>query len=244
VRSLDRPQAKARESFIRETAKHEMQVLRDDGEYRHLRFQAAGSVFYYFDLVTWPGHLVICGDAGDYHFSRTRDMFSFFAAERGGGFEDVEYGINPHYWGQKLQGPKPGRDGAMSYSHDALRAHVIGWFEDATGPIDPEAYAAEDYFTSLDLSTWQRFELSRALEREILTDEDDYAAAAHERLRDFEWFYDGSDSWDYHSPGTPSVQISDSWEWDLREFDGRFLWCCWAIVWGIEQYRAATPVAA
>lgn len=31
----------------------------------------------------------------------------------------------------------------------------------------------------------------------------------------------------------------DPWDHDLREFDGRFLWCCWAIVRGIERYRKA-----
>jgi hypothetical protein len=47
---------------------------------------------------------------------------------------------------------------------------------------------------------------------------------AHRRLSDFE-----------HA----GLRINDSWEWDLREYDFRFLWCCWAIVWGIERYRAA-----
>ena len=189
----DTPEAAARERFVHDTSTHELSVLRDEGEYRHLRFKAPDHGFYYFDLVTWPGHLVICGDAGDYHFSRTRDMFEFFEPRGSrGGFDDVEYGINAHYWGEKLQGARAGRESAMSYSRDALRAHVIEWFESATGPIDPAAFDSEDYFTDLDLSTSQRFDLSRALESEILNGEGDYESAAHERLRDFEWFYDGS----------------------------------------------------
>jgi hypothetical protein len=54
---------------------------------------------------------------------------------------------------------------------------------------------------------------------------------AHRLLQDFE--HDG-------------VRLYDTWEWSLREYDWQFLWCCWAIVWGIERYRAgvAAPVAA
>ena len=36
----------------------------------------------------------------------------------------------------------------------------------------------------------------------------------------------------------------ETWEWDLREYDWQFLWCCWAIVWGIGQYRAAPATEA
>lgn len=35
------------------------------------------------------------------------------------------------------------------------------------------------------------------------------------------------------------VGYMDAWEWNLRTYDWSFLWCCWAIVRGIEQYRAA-----
>jgi len=31
----------------------------------------------------------------------------------------------------------------------------------------------------------------------------------------------------------------DFWEHRLREYTGRYLWCCFAIVWGIRQYDAA-----
>jgi hypothetical protein len=88
--------AKSRERFEQETAEHEMTVLRDDGLYRHLRFQRPGTSIYWFDLVTWPGRLVICGDCGDLMFSRLRDMFEFFGPDSSrGGFEDARWGINP-----------------------------------------------------------------------------------------------------------------------------------------------------
>jgi hypothetical protein len=43
-----------------------------------------------------------------------------------------------------------------------------------------------------------------------------------------------------HDDGT----TIDSWEWDLREYDSQFLWCCWAILRGIASYRALVPAGA
>lgn len=224
----------ARERFEHNTAGHVMTILRDDGAYRHVRFARPGDSFYLYDLVTWPGYLAIVGDCEDYMFRRLEDMFEFFGGRDG---------INPDYWSEKLCGDR-GRNIARSYSEDALRARTVQWFEDQTGPIDPDAYAREDYFTSLDVTFGQRLSLSRALENDVLNDFDgEGEAGAQRRLSAFEWFYDGSETWDYHAPGTPSVQIRDPWEWDLRDFDGWFLWCCWAIRCGIEQYRAATREA-
>ena len=36
----------------------------------------------------------------------------------------------------------------------------------------------------------------------------------------------------------------ESWEWDFTEYDWSYLWCCHAIVWGIEQYDAARVAVA
>lgn len=36
------------------------------------------------------------------------------------------------------------------------------------------------------------------------------------------------------------LRIYEPYDWRLTEFSGHFLWCCWAIVDGIRQYREAT----
>jgi hypothetical protein len=88
--------------FIDNTKNHEMNVLLNNGLYRHIRFKDPETIDYYFDLVTWPGHLVICGDIGTYHFSRARDMFEFFRdGERDFNHKHV---IEECYWSGKLQG--------------------------------------------------------------------------------------------------------------------------------------------
>ena len=106
----------AAERFARDTAKHQMTVLHDDGLYRHLRFAQPrpASSMYWFDLITWPGSLIIRGDIGQsYTFSRLPDMFEFFRGRPGS--------INPGYWSEKLDGH---RDSAREYSEKAF-AEVV-----------------------------------------------------------------------------------------------------------------------
>jgi hypothetical protein len=106
----DYPEIAAR--FKRETARHEMTVLHDDGLYRHVRFQKPGSGLYWFDLVTWPGTLVIRGDINDaYVFTRIADMFEFFRGRN----------IDPGYWSEKLDGD---RDRILTYNQDLFERQV------------------------------------------------------------------------------------------------------------------------
>lgn len=86
--------------FREDVKDHKIQILHDDGVYRHLRFKKQGTINYSFELVTYPNHLVISGDMGCYVFSRqTHDMFRFFASDR----LNDPISINPHYWTEKLQ---------------------------------------------------------------------------------------------------------------------------------------------
>jgi hypothetical protein len=192
------PEERARARFEEATAEHELTVLKDDGLYRHLRFQKPGTSVYYYDLITWPGYLAITGDAGDYVFSRLSDMFEFF---EGDGDR-----INPHYWSEKLRGG--GYDSARRYDANSVRTHVLQWFEDMASDMDADE--AQRLREALDLGILDR--------RESLENEHD----AHRLLREFEFNH---------------YRIHDSWEWDLREYDERFLWCCWAISRGINRYR-------
>jgi hypothetical protein len=34
-------------------------------------------------------------------------------------------------------------------------------------------------------------------------------------------------------------EFSDVWEWDFHDYEPQFLWCCYALVWGIGQYDVA-----
>lgn len=231
------------DQFKGDTAQHEMTVIRDDGLYRHLRFQRVTtnektgkrerSPFYWFDLVTWPDNLVITGDCGTFVFARATDMFEFFCGQR----------INPQYWAEKVRGDTR----VKSYSEEKFRHLVIEAFIDAVNGGAPIG-------------------LGKAIRTEILDAEDIYyEAGARQALADFE--YGATSTVDcicgervegltedgvvnlrrrVHVGAGHRVTIyrvdgfsfTDTWEWDLYDWDWRYLWCCHAIQWGIGQYDA------
>lgn len=79
--------------FIRDTKLHEMECIKADGIHRHYRFSKPNSSAYWFDIVTFPGYLVMTGDMGTWPFRRIRDMVQFFNKDR----------IDRGYWAEKLQ---------------------------------------------------------------------------------------------------------------------------------------------
>lgn len=235
---------------------HVMEVKRDDGVYRHLRFMPAppkGSS-YWFDLVTWPGVLVFNGDMGSWMFARVTDMFDFFGNDRI---------INPGYWGEKLLA----HDGYRKFSPDALHKRVKEY--------------VNEHPTVIEMTDDER----AALWRDIETDVFDVAmdtASAHEALTDFVrrapenvrikdvrvgdrgWHYTMSgrrtssqvtrvsenqvwfnesltahalDSFTYTREDQIVFEFVDSWDWELNDYTYQYLWACRAIQWGIGKYR-------
>lgn len=107
-----------------------MEVLQDDGLYRHLKFTDGGSSVYRFDLHTWLGSLCISGDMGCLVFSRTPDMFSFF--------RNNKLSINLYYWEEKIQSD-PKYRGVKEFSRDRFELVVREYYEDYwTGCSDSE----------------------------------------------------------------------------------------------------------
>lgn len=105
-----------KERFLSDVSKHSIEVLKDDGVYRHLKFTNNGSQVYRFDLITWPGYLCICGDMGEQVFSRVNDMFTFFRSES----DDLK--INTGYWAEKS------RAGEVSvFSGDMFEEWLSDW---------------------------------------------------------------------------------------------------------------------
>ena len=197
-----------RKQFESETAKHQLTVLREDSLYRHLRFREPGTIIYGFDIVTWPGYLAYVGDMGDYLFSRTEDMVLFFAGRWG---KDVSPPFD--YWAQKLQGGAAGGSRrARSYSVDAYRAQVERWYTTVVEQGELE-----------DPTRFRRAVDDQLLHREPLS-----VAEAHSVVTDF--------CFEDLAGGMGRVQ-PEPMEWDFTEFDHHFLWCCFAIAWGVEQYR-------
>lgn len=236
--------------FAAETAQHQMTVLRDDGLYRHVRFMHVApnpetgkperSSFYWFDLLTWPGCLTINGDCGTYTFSRIEDMFEFFRGSR----------INPMYWAEKVRGEMR----LKRYSTERFRQLVTEYTgegdEEFPGPAQEWPGLAEAVEREIfgPESQWNT----------------EYEEGAREALADFAfgdtWKGDcpscdaavtGLPEADAHSWASqhraqaghrvyPALvegfRFTDTWEWELGDWDWQFLWCCHAIQRGIWQY--------
>lgn len=205
------------------TQNHRVAVLRDDGLYRHVRFQEPGTSIWHFDLITWPGHLVITGDLVDFHFARDSDMFEFFRGPVGR--------ISPHYWAEKLRGPVRSK----SYSVERTKQRVFEHF-----------WERRTEFAGQSAALW------RAIREDVLAwhvlESEDCARAA---LRDFRFDVarDAAPARDFVPQRVPrrsreTFEFYDSWEWELQDWDFHFLVSLHAIVWGINQYDRARAVAS
>ncbi|WP_420032313.1 hypothetical protein ACN2WE_05470 [Streptomyces sp. cg28] len=183
--------------FARDTAQHGMLVLHDDGLYRHLRFTSNRNGYgeYWFDLVTWPGRLAMCGDVGDgYIFTRHPDMFEFFRAGR-------RWGINPHYWAEKLGG---GRRSVKEYSEDLLRQLVVERF------VEDARWGGVPAGTGKALRTW--------VLNEDLTDEH----TARNVVEDFAFKgYEFKDvwEWDFHDYDDTFLWSCYAITWGIAQYD-------------------------
>lgn len=103
--------------FVRDIEDHAMKVMLDQGTYRHLRFKAPDTGIGWFDVITWPGSLMIRGDMGNYTFARLDDMFQFFGGRPPG------Y-VNEGYWAEKLVAIDK-HSPAKEFDEDLFKQHVI-----------------------------------------------------------------------------------------------------------------------
>lgn len=194
------------DSFREDVKTHQMKVLLDQGVHRHLRFQAPNTSNQYFEIVTFPGTLVYVGDMGSFVFQRVMDMFQFFRTNSKTNLE-----INPSYWGEKLEAVenRMTNPGHKVWSEQRMRVHI-------------DEIVAE-WCREYDLTEDQREELECAIEEDI-----DLVDGEEEARRSVSNFA--------REIGDHEFEFQDSWEWDCREYTGRFLWCCYALVHGIQQY--------
>jgi hypothetical protein len=196
--SDDYPEIRAR--FERETAEHAMTVLHDDGLYRHLRFLNPKDSAYWFEIVTWPGSLVLRGDLNDaYTFTRLADMFEFFRGKR----------INPHYWAEKLGG---GQRSVQEFSEDAFRKTVWMYVREEARDFRGLAKAVQEHFFA-DTAVWN-------------TEHEEDARAA---LDDFSYLPDGQGGepfkfedtweWSFNDYDWSFVWACHAIVWGIQQYD-------------------------
>lgn len=194
------------ERFKNSVIEHEMIVVRNDGLHRHLTFKSPRTYNNHFHITTWPGYLAISGDIGCYVFARLPDMFQFFRGN----------GINPSYWGEKLQSIER-NGGYVEFSeelfHEAIKSDFDQWsFDD-----DEQKAKAWAELQDSDLSEDGNPEsLENAIQMAL----------------------------DYKCPVTGN-RFNDFWDHGLEDYTFRFLWCCHAIRWAVgevDRRRTFSPV--
>ncbi len=219
------------ERFLTDISKHEMTVLREDGVHRHIRFKRPGESAYWFDLITWPGTLCIDGDMGTHVFRRLEDMFEFFRTDRDWLKDGATLAINPSYWGEKLQATSnfgKFKEFSADRFRERVKHHFDNWCEEKA-PDSEEADQVEiDEFDELKQSLWDE------IEDEVLRNAYDGETRAIDAALGFH-----NDEADFN--------FEDAWEWGCQEYTFHFIWCCYAIAWGVKTYdeaKAATKEAA
>ncbi len=204
-------------SFLKDVATHQMIVIRDEGVHRHIRFKRPDTTNYYFDLITWPGCLCYTGDMGTYVFQRLEDMFEFFRTDRE--YKRLRDGqklaINLSYWSEKLIAVDGRRTGgsAIEFSEEKFRRVVQetrrGWIRD-------------HYHQT---TKAQRRDLWGAIDDEVLAHSDEGEHEADMAAYNFS-----------HRLGDSHFEFTDFWDHDFNDYTYHFVWCCYALAWGIQQY--------
>ncbi|CAN7644140.1 hypothetical protein [Paraburkholderia terricola] len=227
----------AKEQFLRDVGAHELTVLRDDGVDRHLRFRKPGTWCYGFDLITWSGHLLITGDCGSFLFRRLEDMFEFFRTDRK---PKDELHINPQYWSEKLIATDcNGRRGgaATEFSKEKFETNIKRWFDEHfeeeiknDASLDEADWNYEEDGEQRALKVAERKACREAIWDAIVSDilyHTDNPHQAEQAAYDFE-----------HA----GFNFQDFYEVDNTEYTFHFIWCAYAVAWGINRYDEAKAV--
>lgn len=226
------PYTKTINRAIRAFKDHKVTIEQDDGIFRSILFKRPGTGFYHFRIVTWPGHLAISGDIGNYVFAREHDMFGWFADDKD--WAAMPMSINPKYWGEKVQATYKGSvgecsNGIVDHGTDVktIRADLVQWFRELDGwgsrITDGKSYR-KDAWHDLRHYLLERIHDDLPI-REAITMIERFRIPSYlfddTEDRGFDACYDHYEAWSYRTPNQT------------------FLTCCAAIVWGIKKYAQA-----
>lgn len=208
--------------FLGDVSEHEMIIFQDDGVHRHIRFKKPGTGCMHFDLITWPGYLCYTGDMGTYVFSRLNDMFEFFRTDRE--YMRLREGqtlaINPGYWGEKLQAIERSGDEGHFREFDeerftrAVMEDLVEWIRGHVNETTRE----------------ERRELWDAVISDVVMADGD-TGGYRKQIAAYDFHY--------RVNGRLTFSFQDFWERDFKQFTHGFIWCCYALAWGVAKYDAA-----
>src|SRR5579864_980400 len=190
MKTIDAP------AFLKDVAEHLMTVRLDNGLYRHLTFRRPGpnSWNMWFDIVTWPGSLIINGDMGTWSFARIEDMFTFFRS--------AALRINAQYWAEKITAESRFGGPHKKFIPEIFQTNV------------------EASLDGYGLSRDKKRKIVKALREEAFHDEDE----AYMRRAVAEFKHDGfefSDSWEIDGSGYTSHYLwcLHAIVWGIQQYD-------------------------
>jgi hypothetical protein len=116
LEELQKQQTAAAVRFVSEARGARMTVLKDDGLYRHLRFDFPHASWRWCEIVTWPHTLTVTGGLGCWVFSRDEDMLAFFRPD------PDRARVDAFYCSEKLL--PHGREGAKRFAADRVPVYI------------------------------------------------------------------------------------------------------------------------
>ncbi|WP_410752496.1 hypothetical protein [Citrobacter youngae] len=204
--------------FLVDTAFHLLEIIRDDGLYRHLRMKQPGTSCYYFDIITWPGYLTITGDMGTWTFSRIADMFNFF-----GPFDGE---INTGYWSEKLEagaGCSARELLAKDFDEDEFCESLKEYFSEYLEGNETNDSDGDDVWDDDGISDSDKRDI-REIVSDLCTANFSNEHDAYQAVYDADW-PEGFSSWD----------ICDGLT--FKTYTSHFRWILFAITWAISKYH-------
>src|SRR5690606_38199377 len=100
---------------------HQLEVIREDGVYRHLSYREPQTSVYAVEVVTWPYHLALSGDMGSRmfrHYSE-HDMLRLFYRPEGS--------ISPDYWAKKQAVRSPSEKFSPVLAQEWVNEQIGEW---------------------------------------------------------------------------------------------------------------------
>lgn len=143
-----------KEQFLKDVSNHKMNILKDDGLYRHINFEIPNNSNRSFSITTFPGYLVITGDMGDFVFSRIEDMFEFFDTTD----------INPDYWAEKVVAESTFGKGVKCFDSELFKENVFNHAREFL-ELDEKEKIPSEYLDELEtiLSSTDEYECVEAI---------------------------------------------------------------------------------
>jgi len=123
-------------------------------------------------------------------------------------FRSSELKINPGYWDEKIQALSRFGNGVRKWDEALAEAYITREFDEFMSEYDGDKDDLEDLNHSFN----------------------SLKEAAHDQCE----FSQEISCWDHND----LIDFSEWWDYDFESHTYHFIWCCYAIVWAIQQFDA------